>query len=400
MTLKTTSATIRILFAVLLTVSFAYAQSTTVLTGGLDLPSKMESGPGETLIVAEAGTADPNTGRISVVDQNTGDVRTLISGLPSGVNNLGGEDNTSGPSGLLLRGNRLFVTIGNGDSVLAGAGPGLETPNPTPSSELFNSVLELWLPGGYHNMTEGFELTADDQDDLVNTGFAFLSNSLGRKLTVRLVANLPDYIANPTDKFPDNVKASNLYGVETFQTSLYVVDAGLNRIHKVSMKNGAAETFVVFGVIPNPMFPGMGGPFVEPVPDAVLRFGNTLLVPNLTGFPFVPGLSSVQAVGLKSAEITPFITELTSAIDIEKALDGDDEDFAGEGAPFYTLEFSVDQLTGAPGRLRFYITPASDPVDVVTDLITPSAMVVNGKTGDVYVSEIFTGRIIRVSDIP
>ncbi|HUF03185.1 MAG TPA: hypothetical protein VMM38_03335, partial [Aridibacter sp.] len=106
--------------------------------------------------------------------------------------------------------------------------------------------------------------------------------------------------------------------------------------------------------------------------------------------------------GLKSAEVTPFITDLTSAIDIEKALGGDDDDeeFADIDAPFYTLEFSVDQLSGAPGRLRFYITPLSDPVDVVTDLITPSAMVVNGKTGDVYVSEIFTGRIIRVSDIP
>lgn len=385
--------------ALLFAAAVAPAQTTSVLTEGLDLPSKLEKGPGETLIVAENGTTDPNTGRISIVDQKTGDRRTLISGLPSGVNDLGGGEDVSGPSGLLLRGNTLYVTIGNGDSVLSGGGPGLESPNPTPSSALFNSVLELTLPGGFHVMPEGFELTMAGQDEIVNMGYTSLSNSFGRKLTVRLVSNLPDYIPNPLPDFPDNVKASNLYGVEIFRRSLYVVDAGLNRLHQVSLKRGEAETFVTFAPIANPL--PFGPPFIEAVPDSVLRFGNTLLVTNLTGFPFVPGLSGVKAVGLKDASVSPFITDLTSAIDIAKALEGDvDEEAAGDGAVFYTLEFSVDQLGGAPGRIRYYSTPASEPVDVVTDLITPTSIEVNGRTGDVFVSEIFTGRIIRVSDIP
>ena len=62
------------------------AQTTSVFTTGLTTPNKLISAGGNSLLVAEAGTLVPNTGRVSRVDRTTGARQTLISGLPSAVN--------------------------------------------------------------------------------------------------------------------------------------------------------------------------------------------------------------------------------------------------------------------------------------------------------------------------
>jgi hypothetical protein len=63
-----------------------FAQTTSVLTVGLDKPSKVIASADNSLLVAESGTSLPNNGRISVVNRTTGHRQTLIDGLPSGVN--------------------------------------------------------------------------------------------------------------------------------------------------------------------------------------------------------------------------------------------------------------------------------------------------------------------------
>src|SRR5215218_8116526 len=80
----------------------AAAQTTSVLTVGLDRPTKLIAAADNSLLVAEIGTNVPNTGRISVVDRTTGVKKTLINGLPSGISNLGGPPEPSGVSGLAL----------------------------------------------------------------------------------------------------------------------------------------------------------------------------------------------------------------------------------------------------------------------------------------------------------
>jgi hypothetical protein len=67
------------------------AQTTSIHTTGLFLPNKIINAGEDSMLVSEAGTMTANTGRISRIDRATGQRYTLIDGLPSGVNNLGGR---------------------------------------------------------------------------------------------------------------------------------------------------------------------------------------------------------------------------------------------------------------------------------------------------------------------
>jgi hypothetical protein len=368
------------------------------------------------MIVAEAGTTMPNTGRLSIVDRTSGARHTLVSGLPSALNFLGGNPagDPSGPSGLVLRGNRLLITIGSGDSVLPGGGPGLEMPNPAPSSPIFSSILELTLRGGYATLDSPFVMTPADQATLDGGDAVTLTNAEGVSLTIRLVVDFPDSRPAPTPTVPTNVKASNPFGIETFQKNAYVNDAGHNEIKVVNLDSGDWSVFAVFPARPNPT--PVGGPFIEAVPTNVHRFGNRLLVPLLTGFPFVPDLAEVRRVNLKNGSDEQFIGGLTSAMDIlhvedEKASDlvggsifvkgrrDATEQFIdpGDGSAFYTLEFSTNMLMGAPGRLRFYATPAAAPVNLLSDLITPTSMTRDDNTGNLFITNIGPGTVTKVT---
>ena len=379
----------------LLTFTSLTAQTSMVHTTGLNTPNKIINAPDNSMIVAEAGTTMPNSGRLSIVDRTTGARHTLISGLPSAVSFLGSPaGDPDGPSGIVLQGNKLWMTIGVGDSVLPGGGPGLETPNPNPSSPIFNSVLELTLPGGFADLGSPYVLTSVQHAALDTGATVTLVNAEGVPLSIRLVADLPDWRPAPTTAFPNNVKASHLYGIETWQKSLFVVDAGHNDIKEVSRKDGSWSVFVTFPPIPNPT--PVGGPFIEAVPSNIRRFGNQMLVPLLTGFPFVPGLAEVRRVSLKDASDEQFIGGLTSAMDILKAGDDDEKLAPGDGSSFYTLEFSTNMLMGAPGRLRYYATPDAAPVNLLSNLITPTSMTRDEETGNIYITNIGPGMVTKV----
>lgn len=363
----------------------AQAQTTSVLTTGLHSPTKMLIAKNHYLLVAEAGAVAANTGRISVVDTASGVRQTLVAGLPSGISNLGGIPEMSGPSGLAMRGTKLYVTIGSGDAMV-NVGPGLEAVNPDVSSPLFGSVLELDLPGNFTKVTQPYVLSDSDQAALAEGEEVVLTNGSRREATLRVVANLPDYVPNPRPDAPDNLRASNVFGVENFQNELYVVDASLNLVYRVDTFSGDYATFATFANKANPLFPNLGGPTVEPVPDNIHRVRNSLLVPLLTGFPFVPGLAEIQTIKLKTGEHAPLISGLTSAIDVLHA----------GGDRYYTLEFSANQLANEPGRVNFHSSPEAVPMLVATDLVTPTSMAMDDATGDIFVSEIGTGRIIRI----
>ena len=51
---------------------------------------------------------------------------------------------------------------------------------------------------------------------------------------------------------------------------------------------------------------------------------------------------------------------------------------------------------GAPGRLSRYDQPDGPPVVIAADLRTPTSLARDPASGDLFVTEIFTGRIIRV----
>lgn len=108
----------------------------------------------------------------------------------------------------------------------------------------------------------------------------------------------------------------------------------------------------------------------------------------LTGFPFPVGNSQVRSVDIASGTNSPFIINLTSAIDVLPAnRDG-----------FLTLEFSTDMLNqAASGRLSYYATPSDSPTVLANCLITPTSMV-QGEENEIYVTEIFTGRVMKVAN--
>jgi hypothetical protein len=162
------------LTCVLVATTTATAQTTSVFASGLNRPIKIIDTKTGHFLVSESGTATPNSGRISIFD-STGDRRTLIDGLPSGLS----MGSALGPAGLELQGRTLYVAITEGNSVMPGPIPGTTVPNPNPSSPLFSSVLALHFSANVERTTEGFSLTLADQFALLSGQTLTLSNGRG-----------------------------------------------------------------------------------------------------------------------------------------------------------------------------------------------------------------------------
>jgi hypothetical protein len=111
----------------------------------------------------------------------------------------------------------------------------------------------------------------------------------------------------------------------------------------------------------------------------------------LSVFPFPPDVAQVRIVDPRTGDNQSFISGLTSAIDVlpVKTRGGGDE--------FLTLEFSTNQLAQAPGRLQLFTSPGGTPAVIANCLITPTSMALDPKTGRLFLTEIFTGRVIEVT---
>jgi len=364
-----------------------FCQTTSVMTTGLDKPTKVIIGPHNTLLVSENGTAVPNTGRVSVVDRTTGVRHTLISGLPSGVDNLGGPPSPDGTTSILLEGRMLYLTSGVGDAT--NKVNGVEYPSGAPSSPIFDSVMQIYLPHRFESLDSEFHMTMNDQLSLAAGSWVRIQNTEGRSLYARILADLPDYRSEPQPGIPDAIRSSHLFGIERFGWDLYVADASFNLIYRVNIFTGRSSVFVEMPTRPNPLFPTMGGPTIEAVPDNIHRVGHSLLVPELTGFPMVSGLSDIRSVNPRTGAISTLIPGLSSAMDVLAVEDEKCE------MGYYALEFSTNFLVNAPGRLRYFDADGNASL-VVPVLITPSSMARDRRTGDIFVTNIFPGTITRV----
>ena len=356
---------------------------TSVVTGGLQGPIGITRSNQGSLLVAETGPPAPNTGRISIVGTD-GTRRTLLAGLPSGVNAIG---DPSGPHGLFLRGRTLYVAIGEGDSTLAGPLPGTEIPNPNPSSPIYSSVLAVHFSAHVEKTTAGFTLTSADQAALAGGAKLNLSNGGGDRVTVELIANFPDFTPEPLPFFAGNVRHSNPYDLVVVGDQVYVTDGGQNLIWRADIDTGAVSVLTTFPPIPNPL--PFGPPVVEAVPTGITYSDGRLLVTLFRGFPFPPGTSEVRTVDPLTGAHSTFIAGLSSAIDVLAVSSKGDTDYL-------VLQFSSDMLAGAPGSLLRFETPTSTPAVVAGCLITPSSMTLDEKTGTLYVTELATGRVVSL----
>ena len=163
------------------------------VASGLLRPAKIIQSPLGNLLVAEVGTVTPNSSRVSILDAE-GNRRTLIDGLPSARS---AANTLSGVSGLYLRGRTLFMAIGEGNPTLAGPVPRTEIVNPNPSSPLFSCVLAVHFSANTEKQTAGIQLTLADHQALKDGERIVRSDAEGRKITLEVVVDFPDYLPEP-----------------------------------------------------------------------------------------------------------------------------------------------------------------------------------------------------------
>jgi hypothetical protein len=323
-------------------------------------------------------------GRISIVDTN-GNPRTLLDGLPSALNDVG---DASGPAGILIRGRTLYVAIGVGDVTINGGGPGLNKPNPNgPSSPIFSSVLAIHFSSNVEKTTTGFSLTFADQQALANGETLTLSNSAGDNITVRMVVNFPDFIVLT----PPFIAASNPFHLAAIEDHLYVTDGGRNLVWDVDLETGSFSTLVSFPKITNPT--PVGAPLIDVVPTGIAVSNDQLLVTLFSGFPFPPGVSSVEQVDPVTANHSAFITGRRTAIDVLPITTTGDTDYL-------VLQHNSGQVLlppwSGPGVLLRFDNPGDAPTTIASCLTRPTSMVLDQKTGTFYVSEL-AGRIVSIA---
>lgn len=356
----------------------AQGQCTPVLSG-LRLPvAGVMSGHGN-LFVAEAGDGSAGSGRISIVDPH-GHRRTLIDGLPSAPADVG---TPSGPSGLFLRGDSLYMVMGTGDTGVAGPRPGSTLPNPAgPSSPIFSSVLVMSF--GFHPGTEmrttGFRMTRANQRALAAHHTVWLHDHRGYLMGIRMVANFPNYAATPLPDVPDNISLSNPFGITGIGKWFYVTDGGRNLAWKVDSSKGRASPLVSFPDIANPLFPQVGGPSMQAVPTGISVSKGKLLVSLLRGAPFATGTSTVERIDPATGSDTTLISGLTTAIGTIPRKHGHHE-------PLLVLEHSSSgPFFSGPGTVLRFDGPASVPTTVADCLALPTSMTLDERTHRLYVT--------------
>lgn len=360
------------------------AQQVSVYASGLNNPSKVIAVPSGGLLVTEAG-APVNSGRISYIGPG-GRVQPLIDGLPSGP--AAPDGTLDGPNGLALSGNTLYIANAEGDAHKAGPRPGSVVPNPDGcSSPIFSSILKVVFSTSPAGITMPFLLTRAQQDILADGLTVTLDNGAGDKAVVELLADFRDNVPDPRTIY----RNSHPYGLAlhpAYPDSLFVADAGMNTVLRVDLNNGRTRTIARFPGIPTGI---PARPSAEAVPNSIQAYGDQLLVTQLSGVPFVPGSSRVQALNPLTGAVEPFIYGLNSAIDIAWQEQPD-------GPPvFYVLEFSagLTQSPPLPGRLKRYDSP--EGVVFVEKLRTPTSMALDAAARALYITDRSGGDIVKVS---
>ena len=355
-----------------------------VVASGLLAPGKLLALPHGPILVAENGNG-PNTGRVSMLDRD-GRRSTLIEGLPSGL--AAPENDPSGVSGLVFKNRTLFLSIGAGDSVIAGPAPGTEAPNPQRSSPILSSVLALEFDRNLPALLGGYLLRPADHALLAAGQTITLTNPLRQTATLRLVIDIPDHLPNPRPDFPANVRVSNPFGLETADScGLWLVDASRNLIWRVNWCDNTFTSAVSFPPIANPT--PIGPRMLDAVPTSARSYNDDLLVSFLSGAPFLPGLADVKLVKPDSGDTRVLFSGLRMAVDVmfsDRRPDG-----------FFVLEFSQSPAARLPGRLVYFDSQSAAPVVITDQLAGPTNMTLSPFADELLITEILTGRIVGVS---
>lgn len=356
------------------------AQTKSVFSSGLVGPQKIVRTAGGKFLVSESGPG-LNQGRISVVS-STGMRGTLLDGLPGALDNEGG---VSGPTGLAVDGPTLYLAIGEGDAARSNS-EGVVLPNPAGiGGPIFSSILKIELSTDVDNILSPFVIVADNYLTLSDGYSVELGNADGETATVSVLVDFAAFQPDPDTPY----RASNPWGLAmspAFPGELFLNDASLDALLRIDTETGRARRFLHFPKLANPL--PFGPPVTDFVPTSVRAYSGGLLVTRLTGFPFAQGRAAVSFVDVENRDFQPFIASLTAAVDVLV------QERPGERTRFYTLEFSSDFLANGPGQLMRYDSPTGEAID--SNLAGPTSMALDPATGDIYVTEIATGNIVKI----
>lgn len=350
---------------------------------GLLSPVRTQALLDGSLLVAEGGLGTTNTGRVSLVDRD-GRRFTLIDQLPSAFH--GPTNESAGPSAVLLVGRRLYILIGNGDVSVAAAG-GIERVNPSPSSPLFSAILLMELPAGGQDLPTGFRLPRGLHETIAAGNGVYLTNADGQSARLSRFADFVDYVPMPRPDVPENVQISNTFSMVGSEARFHIADAARNLIWTVSTADTTPRVVATFPPVTNTV-PGVGPPVVDSVPSSVRAWRDDLLVSFLTGFPFGPGAARVARLDRQTGRVTTLIAGLQTALDVLPVTRGRGQ--------FYVVEYSTNFNAGAPGRLLLVEDPDRPPLVIASGLLRPTSVSQDPRTGDLFVTEIGAGRVVRI----
>jgi hypothetical protein len=283
-----------------------------VLATGLHNPRHLIVGSSHEILVAEAGQGagpgcttkvfqgpegGPNcigtTGSIARISRH-GKLKRIVTGLPS-MGDAATGDRSLGPSSLLRSGShRLIVTIG---------GPGPVGPGAIAAGNDITGFGTLQQFDTHRKKSQKGKVLADF--------FAFET------------ANDPDGSIKGGTPGPD----SDVTDIAKFEGGYAVTDAGGNSLLLVKKKKQIKVLSVFEGI---DVTPGGGLPpsTAQSVPTGVIKYNDdaqgddTVLVTELTGFPFVPGVARIHRVDDKGNS-TIFASGFTNLMDLTRGKHGD-----------------------------------------------------------------------------
>jgi len=302
-----------------------------VLATGLHNPRHLTVGSRHEILVAEAGQGGgvnctthvfagpeggPNcigaTGSIARIGRH-GSVRRIITGLPSmgdAQTSVDDDNNPATPDVIVPGGGRSLgpssvLSVGRHKIVATIGGPGPVGPVATAAGNDIAGFGTLRVFDTHRKSAQTGRVLADF--------YAFET------------ANDPDGAVKGGTPGPD----SDVTDVAKFEGGYAVSDAGGNSVLWVKRKTiKVLSVFAGVDVDP-PAFLGLPSPFTaQSVPTGVIKFDDdrqgddTVLVTELTGFPFMPGAARIHRVDEKGNS-TIFASGFTNLMDLTRGRHGD-----------------------------------------------------------------------------
>jgi DNA-binding beta-propeller fold protein YncE len=268
----------------LLTVAFAIAElGAQPFSTRLQVPQRILFTPAGNLLVSEGGTAEANSGRVSLVDRG-GIRRSLLEGLPSGLAHF---TNPFGPTGMALDGRTLYLLLGEGD-VMAGGPPNYGINANGPSSPIFSSILKIQFNREPDEIQESFRLSSVSHWALLDGYDETLQNGAGDHATIELLTAFRPVVRTVLGN-TDRVRPANPYSVvlDASRRYLYVADASAETISRVDTTTGRSVVLLRFE--PYMRATPSGPAPVDNVPASLCWSGDKLMVGFLTASPLPPG---------------------------------------------------------------------------------------------------------------